>query len=379
MNRKIFLNLIFCLAAISAVVPACRRQPEPLPVQPAASSARPVQAVHVYGTPAEMGEQQGRLFKSEVQFLLREYLDKFINLAGIPIRDSLLESARQMERHMPPEYIEEMRALAQAADVEYDDVLLANTVFDIKKVIFCSTIVANGERSADGAPIFGRNLDFPTLGVAHNFTRVIVYHPTDGRAVASVTFPGCIGVLSGMNDTGLTAAVMEVHRMQANSNAMPYAMLFRHALTTSASTRELVERLEANARSTTNNLMICDADGVAACAELAIDKVAIRLPSDGLIMGTNYFQSEELGAAWPCWRMPLMRRLTSNKVIDDALMRRVLDRVSYSMLTMQSIIFRPQTREMFLASGKPPATKLEYFHLTGDMLFPQGQHTEPRD
>ena len=63
--------------------------------------------------------------------------------------------------------------------------------------------------AADG-PLFGRNLDFPTLGYLEQYTLITVYRPTGKRAFASIGFPGLIGVISGMNDSGLAMAILEV-------------------------------------------------------------------------------------------------------------------------------------------------------------------------
>ena len=192
-----------------------------------------VPVVHVYGTPEQMGQQQGKLLGAAARVVHKAYFGKMFFPGGkdIGLRAAVLKMSRVMEKSIPAEYIKEMKAFAKAAGMKYEDILLANTVFDIKRVIFCTTFVATGKRSADGKPVFGRNLDFPTMGVAHRFSCVVVYHPTKGRAVASVSFPGLIGVLSGLNDVGVAAAVMEVHLQGAQIQAPPYAMVFRTALT----------------------------------------------------------------------------------------------------------------------------------------------------
>ncbi len=338
-----------------------------------------VPVLHVYGTPAEMGEQQGRLIGAQAKRVHRQYFGRIFRPGGrdIGLRDDVLKLSRKMEASIPAAYVTEMKAMAKAAGMDYDDMLIANTVFDIKRSIFCTTFVATGDRSADGKPVFGRNLDFPTLGVAHKFSCVIVYHPKDGHAVASVTFPGLVGVLSGMNDAGVAAAVMEVHLQGAKVQATPYAMVFRSALTGAATTDDAVAAVRARARTATNNLMVCDANGAAACVELGMDKTAVRRPEGGLIYSTNHFLSEELTKPWVCWRIPRLKKATDGgKKLDEALAKRILADVAYKQLTMQSMVFRPASRGLLLATGEPPATKGEYVRLTADVLFPKSDETE---
>src|SRR5205085_6318195 len=90
-------------------------------------------------------------------------------------------------------------------------------------------------RSATGQPLFGRNLDYPTLGFLHEYTLVTVYRPTGKHAFVSIGFPGFIGCLSGMNDAGLTIAILEVYQTRDESPAFdaqgtPFALCFRRVL-----------------------------------------------------------------------------------------------------------------------------------------------------
>jgi len=332
-----------------------------------------VPLVHVYGTPEQMGEQQGALLGPQLSLLVDQYLNKYLRSFGkdLGLRGSVLKLSHRMEKSIPRRYIEEMKALAKSAGVAYEDVLLANTVFDIRRAVFCSTFVALGERSADGRPIFGRNLDFPSLGVAHKYSCVIVYHPKQGRAVASVTFPGLIGVLSGLNDAGVAAAVMEARVPGLQTIATPYALVFRTALTNAASTGEVVRTVTARARSTNNNLMICDAKGNAACAELSIRKVVARRPVNGVIYSTNHFTSKELGRPWMCWRLPRLRKALGGSVrVDEAMAKKILADVAVARATMQSIVFRPAACSFLLAVGQPPAPSRKFVLFKKPVLFP---------
>jgi isopenicillin-N N-acyltransferase like protein len=334
-----------------------------------------IPVMHLYGTPQAMGEQHGNLVAPQIKVLIEQYLNKLLLPGGqdIGLRARILKLARRMEESIPEEYVAEMKAIARAAKVDYDDVLLANTVFDIKRQIFCTTVVAVGDRSADGQPIFGRNLDFATLGVAHKYSCVIIYHPTEGRAVASVGFPMLVGVLSGMNDAGVSAAVMEVHLRKARIEAMPYAMVFRKALTEADDTNAVARAVQAADRTSPNNLMICDAKGNAACAELGVDKTALRRAEDGILYATNHFRAEGMGAVKLCWRIPRIKKeLADSDKVGFNTVRRILERCHWGNMTMQSMVFRPATREILLAIGEPPVTRHRYVRLAPETLFPAG-------
>ena len=83
--------------------------------------------------------------------------------------------------------------------------------------------VKSSKRSiSTGGSLLGRNLDYPSRGYAHEHSLVTVYRPRGCKAFVSVGFPGLMGCLSGMNDAGLTVAVLEVwHRRADEAEAVP--------------------------------------------------------------------------------------------------------------------------------------------------------------
>src|SRR5262249_50702446 len=147
----------------------------------------------------------------------------------------LVNMGKGLLPHFPPDHLQELESGVKAAKLDRDLFIAANTMFDIKKVIGCSTLIVEPERSATQAPLFGRNLDFPTLGYLQEYSIVMVVRPEGKHAFAAVGFPGCIGVLSGMNDAGLTLAVLECYSANDNSlkfdaEGTPYALCFRRLL-----------------------------------------------------------------------------------------------------------------------------------------------------
>ena len=108
-------------------------------------------------------------------------------------------------------------------------------MFDVLGGLGCSVLIVGPEQSQTKGPLFGRNLDFPTLGYLQEYSLVTIFHPAGKKPFVAVTFPGCIGVLSGMNRAGLALAVLEVYEskdqsMPFDSRGTPYAMCFRKIL-----------------------------------------------------------------------------------------------------------------------------------------------------
>ena len=109
----------------------------------------------------------------------------------------------------------------------------------------CSTVTLPASASPDGVARFGRNLDFPSFDLADTQTVVQIYRPDDGRnAFMAVGWPGMAGVLSGMNEHGLTLANMEVRRPSRLPSAMPYILLYRTVLERCTTVEEAIALLQ---------------------------------------------------------------------------------------------------------------------------------------
>src|SRR5262249_2269428 len=83
-----------------------------------------------------------------------------------------------------PQHAAEVEAIIRASGEDRDPIILANTMFEIKKLAACSVLIVEPNRSRSGKLLFGRNLDFPTLGYLQDYSLVQVYRPTGKHAFA---------------------------------------------------------------------------------------------------------------------------------------------------------------------------------------------------
>src|SRR5262249_50227951 len=128
------------------------------------------------------------------------------------------------------------------------------------------------------------------------YTLVTVYRPKGKHAFVSVGFPGLVGCLSGMNDAGLTVAVLESFGARQgegrfNASGIPYAMCFRTLLEECTTIEEAKKRLEKMPRTTILNLVIADTRGTGVL-EITPKSVVLRQPQKGTLSCTNHFCSE---------------------------------------------------------------------------------------
>jgi hypothetical protein len=303
------------------------------------------------GAPADVGRQHGERLGDRVRFLERRYLDAL--LGGADNRARALRAAAAFRDRLRPRHREELDALAEAAGLAPDRMLLANGFLDLLPSVGCSTITLPAAAAPDGVARFGRNLDFPSFGIADGDSVVMVVMPAGCHAFAAVAWPGLVGVLSGMNEHGLALANMEVAREPRAIDAMPYAILYRTILEECRTVDEAITLLRAEARQTANNLMLMDASGARALVEITPEAVRVRTAADDApLVGTNHHRGD-IDLPGRCQRYDCLAADAAGAwgTIDTPALRQLLDRVGRGDLTLQSMIFEPANGRLHIAVG----------------------------
>jgi len=327
------------------------------------------------GSRYRMGLAHGTLVREQARYLQESYLQAFY---GSPRKRPMFAAqARILEPHLPAGFREELRGLATGTGISAEDTLLVHTFLDIHKLFLCSTITA--PRAADlGGPVVGRNLDFPGMGVAHRYGLVTVYRGRGRRAAASVAWPGFVGVLSGMNDTGLVLAMMVVYGVEDTEEGVPFAALFREALETQTTVDGVRDLLESLPRTSSNNLLVAEPGGRSAIFEIRPSGVRQRQTEKGCLYSTNHFLEAGRGSILhdPV-RLPSLFRYHRLRMfaerrdgrlgVDEV--KKALGLVSSRWLNLQAMVFEPSRKRMEVSMGSRPATKGPYVAFDADTLF----------
>jgi predicted choloylglycine hydrolase len=312
------------------------------------------------GSPQELGAQQGELLKSQLNVLIHSYVGRFLS-QGKNLEQAM--KAREiMKPFIPPEYMEEIESMSQASGVSINDFILLHTMIDDPRLPFCSVIIASPPATNGQELIFGRNLDFPSLGLAVNYNMITVYHPDNKKSFASITWPGLAGVISGINQDGLSLAMLVSFDGTINDSGMPTSMLFRKILEEASDIEKAIEIVKAAKRTAPSNLALADAKGRSAVIEFTSENVVVRHPENGIICATNWFVTPEMKMSDGDDRYNTMAaqakglhgKIGHNEIIN------ILKSVPIPLINLQSMVIYPQTRTIYLACGKIPATKAEY-------------------
>jgi isopenicillin-N N-acyltransferase like protein len=355
-----FLRLLPFLAL--ALPCLAQEQPEPCGTTDDINGVRVFRAE---GTPEEIGRRVGKNFREEIAFLFKGYFETYTD--DPELRDKFIENAKLLSKYLSDDERAELRGLAEGTGLDFGKVLIVHTFLDAIRLVNCSTFVLQPPATKNDTVIFGRNLDFPGRGIAHRHSMVMVYRPTGKYAFASVTWPGMAGVLSGMNEHGLALAVMNVYNKKDTAQGVPYVLLFRRVLENCRTFDEAKKLLETTDRTCGNNLMVVDATGKCGVFELDHEQCVVREPAEGAVIATNHWRLDPRNESQTCprwFRLDQLEKTWHGKIgMNEA--KKMLQAVPQGELTLQSMIFLPKDRELYLAVGELPATKGRFRKVEG--------------
>lgn len=316
----------------------------------------PIPIITLRGDSDQIGGDYGKQLAEPIRIMHDKYLRVW--LANGMLEGMAMKAAKSFEVQLLPHHLKEIQAMARQLDMDERQVMLANCFLDLIPMFACSTISLPPAASPDGVARLGRNLDFASLNVADKQTVLLIFHPKDYYSFAAVSWPGLIGVLSGMNEHGLTLVNMEVRRSMAVPRAMPYTLLYRMVLERCKTVDEAVALLEKTPRQTANNLMLMDAQGNRAVVEITPEAVTVRKGVDGKgLFSTNHQRAQDTDTKGRCWRYDALNQMSSAQFgkIDVPAIERMLGRVSQGKMTLQSMVFEPANRVLWLSAGADAA------------------------
>src|SRR5439155_25547632 len=121
-----------------------------------------------------------------------------------------------------------------------------------------------------------------------------------------------------------------------------------------------------------NNLVLMDASGARAVAEITPAGVTVRRASDAqALISTNHQRgATDLDSNGRCDRYDCLHDVASKQFghVGVPQLERLLGRVSQGDMTLQSMIFEPSTRTLYLATGSN-APQRSYYRLNLGRYF----------
>jgi predicted choloylglycine hydrolase len=246
-----------------------------------------IKIVYLQGSPFEIGYAHGKLLKKEIEdqakimvFLIKS---RFLGTnIGINL---LMERAREVEKHIPSEYLEELQGISVGSNLDYDTLLMINALYTTARIFYGCTSFAFKNQQSD--IIRSRNLDWPDDDF---FTGTVLYivKPHSGFGFFCINRPGWINCTTGMNEMGFTLGDHYLSGFRQKTwNIIPQNILQRKVIQYSKTIDDAEEIFKKYALYPIGIYLVSSKTG-AAVFEMANDKFARIDMEDGYLALSNH-------------------------------------------------------------------------------------------
>jgi len=247
-----------------------------------------VREVYLEGSPEEMGTEQARLNYDLMVDNERSLWGDFSHYVPFwPARALIMDLSRVKYRHVDQGFPEprrrEVAAQARAFAPDpftgelptYQRMVFLHSLYDIalsfehSPLIGCSTFLLGPGATRDGHTVLARAFDFEAGDVFDRSKAVFFVRGNGAIPFASVSWPGLVGVMSGMNAEGVAVVVHGGRAKEPAASGEPVVFMLREVLERAHDTSEAIAVLKSQSVMVSHLVIVADARGHFAVVERA--------------------------------------------------------------------------------------------------------------
>ncbi len=242
---------------------------------------------------------QEKAFVNEIKKIIPS--ERYLKFLGAFIRIF----NRNLGEYIIKEYREEIYGISMSCSSEFDYIgtsyerqLNYHAAHDIGHtmqeymLVACSSFGVWGSKSSDSTLLIGRNFDFFVGEEFANNKLLSFVFPSTGYKFASVAWAGMIGVLSGINEKGLSVTINASKGSIPTSAATPISILAREILQYASNIDQAYLIAKKRKTFVSESLLIGSAeDGYAVIIEKTPSKIDIYRSNTESSVCTNHYQS----------------------------------------------------------------------------------------
>lgn len=274
--------------------------------------------MYVEGKPFERGVVYGKLAAELVQRQEDHFTEQIGKMIPSRTYQHFLKYLigwfnRNMDKNVPEEYKEEIYGVSFAASEKYEfigsnyqRIMNYHAAHDIghalqsMALVGCTSFGTWNDRSEDSSLIIGRNFDFYVGDKFAEEKIVAFYRPDKGYGFMMITWGGFTGVVSGMNEQGLTVTINAAKSSIPSGSATPVSLVAREILQYAKNINEAYAIAHKRKMFVSESFLIGSAnDNRAAIIEKTPTELSLYDPKGNEISCANHFQSKTLGASDP--------------------------------------------------------------------------------
>ena len=246
------------------------------------------------GNAYERGFTYGQLCKDEIRLTMKGYEKLYFDTKGVTWEDARKVGAFYLEktRDFNPDYVEEMRGIAEGAELDILDIVALNCRTEIMYadstragITECTCLTVLPPATEGGHTIASQNWDYSLLISGECLVVVHVYQDDKPHFMMVVEGAGMIGGI-GMNDRGVSV-LLNALRTPKPVNGIPFHVRLRAMLEAENLCDAYVKG--SHAPYSVGNLIATHSDGIAIEFEMDSEIVEPIIPEDGVIIHTNHY------------------------------------------------------------------------------------------
>ncbi|WP_081411655.1 C45 family peptidase [Chryseobacterium gregarium] len=353
--------------------------------------------LYIKGNPLQLGYNNGALTQNLMQQQEEIFFSKVEGFVPSKFKQKVLRGFlkwynRKMYLNVREDFQVELYGLSRYSSDRYNFIapeylrtLYLHGAHDIGHamqdlmVVGCTSLAVWNENTEDGDLLIGRNFDFY---VGDDFARnkVIEFvEPEDGIPYLSVSWPGMIGVVSGMNKEGITVTINAGKSKIPLTARTPISLVTREILQYAATIDEAVAIARKRKVFVSESILVGSAhDKNAVIIEVSPDNFGVyKVENTSRVFCTNHFQSDAYkydkrnqkhkAESHSEYRYEkLQELLEENKKLDPEKMASVLrntsglkgEKIGYGnekainqLLAHHAVIFSPQKKLVWVSSS----------------------------
>ncbi|WP_333850658.1 C45 family peptidase [Epilithonimonas sp.] len=268
--------------------------------------------LYINGNPLQLGYNNGALTQSLMQNQEEIFFSKVEDFVPSKFKQKLLRSFlkwynRKMYLNVRDDFQAELYGLSQYSSDKYNFIApkflrsmylhgahdIGHAMQDLM-MVGCTSLAVWNENSEDGDLLIGRNFDF-YVGDDFAKNKLIEFvEPENGIPYMSVSWPGMIGVVSGMNKEGITVTINAGKSKIPLTAKTPISFVTREILQFAKNIDEAIAIAKKRKVFVSESILVGSAnDKNAVIIEVSPDNFGVyKVENSSKIVCTNHFQSD---------------------------------------------------------------------------------------
>lgn len=268
--------------------------------------------LYIKGNPLQLGYNNGALTQNLMQHQEEIFFSKVEGFVPSKFKQNLLRGFlkwynRKMYLNVRNDFQAELYGLSQYSSDKYDFIApkfrramylhgahdIGHAMQDLM-VVGCTSLAVWNENTEDGNLLIGRNFDF-SVGEDFSKNKLIEFvEPENGIPYMSVSWPGMIGVVSGMNKEGITVTINAGKSKIPLTAKTPISIVTREILQYAKNIDEAIAIAKKRKVFVSESIMVGSAnDKKAVIIEVSPKNFGVYdAANSSRVFCTNHFQSE---------------------------------------------------------------------------------------